>query len=185
VESLVLPKGPNGGYGHFIGVVLILAISSIALIASTGAALQHYRWFSLSPEQHPRWFSSALSLVGGFVVGAAFIGALVQPAAVTALTYTNGVPTVHISAGAFDLTSVSIAKGSKLLLIDDTTSLHTLVNGSWQQNTPKPQREAGAPLVNNLSLSGNSVTIGPFTTAGTYHIMCILHKGMNLTITVQ
>jgi plastocyanin len=33
--------------------------------------------------------------------------------------------------------------------------------------------------------SGGSVEIGPFTTAGTYHIYCTVHQGMNLEIIVQ
>jgi plastocyanin len=90
-----------------------------------------------------------------------------------------------MSPGGFGISSATIAKGSKLLLVDDTTEQHVLANGTWQQNTPVQKREPGAPLVSNLSLSGNSVTIGPFATAGTYHILCLLHRGMNLTINVQ
>jgi plastocyanin len=63
--------------------------------------------------------------------------------------------------------------------------LHVISNGTWQQNNPIQKRESGAPLVNNLSFTGNSVAIGPFTLAGTYHLLCLVHRGMNLTITVQ
>jgi len=101
------------------------------------------------------------------------------------LTYTNGVPTVHLNPGGFDLTSATIPKGSKLLLIDDTSEQHVLANGTWQGTTPVQKREPGAPLVSRLSLSGNRVTIGPFTTAGTYHILCLIHRGMELTIIIQ
>jgi len=39
--------------------------------------------------------------------------------------------------------------------------------------------------VSNVALNNNSVTIGPFTAPGTYHIYCTLHPGMTLTILVQ
>lgn len=184
-ESLANPKGPNGGYGHFIGDVLIIAISLIGLTASIGMVLQNYRGMS---GKHPRWFTVVLCGVLGLAIGASYIGALAQPVSSSAsavLTYTNGVPTVHLTPGNFALSAVTISKGSKLLLVDDTSEQHVLANGIWQQNAPMQQREMGAPLVNSLSLSGNSVAIGPFVTAGTYHILCLLHRGMSLTITVQ
>lgn len=183
IESLANPKGPNGGYGHFIGDVLVIAIAITAFAATIGTLLQNYHRIS---RKTPRWFLSVVGGVLGLVIGASFIGAVVQPvSSAPSLTYTNGVPTIHVSPNNFDLSSVTIAKGSKLLLIDDTTEQHVLANGTWQGTTPMQKREPGAPLVSNLSLSGNRVTIGPFTTAGTYHILCVIHRGMNLTITVQ
>ena len=184
-ESLANPKGPNGGYGHFIGDVLIIAISLITLAASIGMVLQNYAGMS---RKHPRWFTLMLCGVSGLAIGASFIGALAQPASATTsavLTYTNGVPTVHMSPNGFTLSAVTITKGSKLLLVDDTSEQHVLANGTWQQNAPIQAREPGAPFVSNLSMSGNSVAIGPFVTAGTYHILCLIHRGMVLTITVQ
>jgi len=183
VESLTNPKGPHGGIGAFIGEVLIAANVIIAFAASIGITVQNYRG---GGRHYPRWFTLVLCTTLGLVIGASFIGILARPVALASgVTYTNGVPTIHLSAGGFDVSSATIAKGSKLLLIDDTTSQHVLVNGSWQNNTPLLKREAGAPLIKNLSLSGNSVTIGPFAVAGTYHILCLIHHGMNLTVTVQ
>lgn len=182
IESLANPKGPNGGYGHFIGDVVPMGIIIISLVANVGTVLQTYHLVS---RKIPRWYTLVLGGVLGLVIGASFIGALAQPPAAAAVTYTNGVPTIHLSPGRFDVTSVTLQKGSKLLLVDDTSEQHLLANGTWQQNAPVPKREQGAPVVNNLSLSGNSVTIGPFVTAGTYHILCLLHRGMELTITVQ
>ena len=185
IESLANPKGPNGGFGHFAGDVLIIAIAILAFVATIGTVLQNYYRISY---KKPRWLPSVVAGVLGLVIGASFIGVLAQPvssAASTTLTYTNGVPTIHMSPGGFGISSATIAKGSKLLLVDDTTEQHVLANGTWQQNTPVQKREPGALLVSNLSLSGNSVTIGPFATAGTYHILCLLHRGMNLTINVQ
>jgi len=182
LESLTDPKGPHGGMGAFIGEMVILADTIIALVVTGGIVLQNYRGTS---RKAPRWLPSLLCGALGLVIGASYIAGLEQPYSAPTLTYTNGVPTLHLSAGNFALSSITIAKGSKLLLVDDTTSQHVLANGTWQQNTPLQKREPGAPLVNNLSLSGNSATIGPFVTAGTYHILCLIHHGMNLTINVQ
>lgn len=183
IESLTNPRGdPHGGYGHFIGNVFLIAITMIACVACAGAVVQDYRRVS---RKFPRWFTSVLGGILGLVIGASFIGAVAQPPPVAVLTYTNGVPTVHMGAGNFDLSSVTIAKGSKLLLVDDTSEQHVLANGTWQNGSPVQKREPGAPLVNSLSLSGNRATIGPFNLAGTYHILCLIHRGMILTITVQ
>src|SRR5215469_198055 len=181
IESLANPKGPNGGLAHFVGDVLVVACALLAFGGSIGAAVQNYRQDS---RQAPRWLPSALSLVAGMVIGAIFIGAFSQPPVTVGTTYTNGVPTVHMGAGSFLQSSVTIPKGSKLLLVDDVSSLHILANGSWQNGVARPANERGAPGVNKLQVNGNSVEIGPFTTAGTYHIYCSVHQGMNLTIIV-
>ena len=183
VESLTNPKGPHGGLGAFIGEVLVAANVIVGFVACLGATLQYYRSATYG---YPRWFNLVLGTLAGLVIGASFLGAVAKPVTLaTGLTYTNGVPTIHLSAGSFDVSSATIPKGSKLLLIDDTNAQHILVNGTWQNNTPLLRREAGAPLIKNLSLSGNSLTIGPFAVAGTYHILCLIHHGMNLTITIQ
>jgi plastocyanin len=182
VASLSDPKGPDGGFGKFIGVVIVLACALVVLGCSIGAAIQNYRQ---GGRQAPRWLPSGMTLVAGLAIGAIFIGALSLPPTPTGTTYTNGVPTVHMNATNFDQPTVTIPKGSKLLLVDDTSVVHILDNGSWQNGQAQKAQEAGAPLVNNLQLSSNSVEIGPFNTAGTFHIFCIVHQGMNLTIIVQ
>lgn len=180
-ESLANPKGPNGGLYHFVGNVVICAVAMLAFGGSLTEAVRLYRGGSTAP----RWLPTALGVVVGMVVGAIFIGAISQPAAPAGTTFTNGVPTVHLSAGSFDQTTLTIATGSKLLLVDDTSSVHIIDNGTWQGHTAHTAREPGAPLVANVHLSGDSATIGPFTTAGTYHIYCVVHPGMELTIVVQ
>lgn len=183
IESWLAPKtDPNGGFYHFVGVVIIAGVSMLACAASIVNAIQTYRQGS---QKMPRWFSTVLGLIVGMVIGALFIGAVALPATASGTTFTNGVPTVHMGAGNFLQSSVTIPKGSKLVLVDDVNAIHILSNGSWQNNTPRPEREAGAPVVNNLQVDGNSVEIGPFATAGTYHIYCSVHQGMNLTIIVQ
>ena len=186
VESLSNPKGPDGGLGHFSGDVLIICASLLALICCIGATIQHFQFKSKS-RPTPRWYPVVLGLVIGIAVGAMHIGAISLPpsAATTGLTYTNGVPTLHMSASGFLQSSITISKGSKLLLVDDSSEKHDLFNGVWQNATPVVEQEPGAPLVNDVKLSSDSTTIGPFNTAGTFHIFCTLHQGMSLTIIVQ
>ena len=86
----------------------------------------------------------------------------------------------------FAKSSVTVSKGSQLMLIDDGSFPHILHNGMWKNNTPQQATEAGAPAVQNVQVNnGSSVEIGPFNTAGTFHIYCTSHPGMNLTVIVQ
>ena len=98
----------------------------------------------------------------------------------------GGGTTVHMGLTNFLVSSTTIPKGSMLTLIDDAAVPHIIKNGSWDASgTAKPAKEAGAPTVDQ-SFSGNDThTIGPFSTAGTYHIYCTIHVNMNLTITVK
>lgn len=186
VESLSNPKGPNGGLGHFMGDVLVICSSLLTLVCSVGAAVQQFQFPKGKSRPTPRWYPVVIGLVIGLAFGAMHIGEIsLPPTASTSLAYTNGVPTLHMSASGFLQSSITISKGSKLLLIDDSSEKHELFNGIWQNSTPVIQQEPGAPLVNDLKLSNDSVTIGPFTTAGTFHIFCTLHQGMSLTIIVQ
>lgn len=183
IESLVHPKtDPNGGFGHFVGVVVAIALGLLAFGGSLGEAVQNYRNTS---RKAPRWLPAALGVVVGMVIGALFIGAVAQESVASGTTYTNGVPTVHMGAGSFLQSSVTLPKGSNLLLVDDVAALHIIANGSWENGVAKPASESGAPRVNNVQINGGSIQIGPFTTAGTYHIYCAVHQGMNLTIIVQ
>jgi plastocyanin len=99
----------------------------------------------------------------------------------------GGSTDVHMGQTNFTQASLTISKGSSINLINDTAVTHLIANGTWQQNTAHPGAEPGAPTVNNLQFTTatQSHTIGPFTTAGTFHLYCIVHPGMNLTVTVQ
>jgi len=83
--------------------------------------------------------------------------------------------------------SVTISKGSSLNLIDDVAVLHLISNGSWVNGVAQPATEPGAPTVSNVQFNtaGQSMTLGPFNTAGTYHLYCSVHQNMNLTVIVQ
>lgn len=97
----------------------------------------------------------------------------------------SGSTTVHLGPANFKESSVTISKGSSLTLVDDVSVLHIIKNGSWVNGNQVPKQEAGAPTV-NVTFNGNDThTIGPFNTAGTFHIFCTIHPNMNLTIIVK
>jgi plastocyanin len=182
-ESLGNPKGPDGGFGHFQGDVLVICTAILTLICCLGATIQYFRGGS---QKTPRWYPVVVGLMIGMALGATYIGGISQPSSASSgLTTTNGVLTLHVQATGFLQQSVTLSKGSRLLLVSDTSEKHELFNGTWQNGQPVVAQEPGAPLVSDVILQGNSVTIGPFITAGTYHIFCTLHKGMELTIIVQ
>ena len=93
---------------------------------------------------------------------------------------------VHMNATNFVQSSITIRKGERITLIDDTLIPHTIANGTWEHGTAKPQDEPGAPQVKQMQINSLSQgTFGPFTTAGTFHFYCPIHSGMNLTVMVQ
>ena len=177
---------PQPDFARFVVTLLALASLAVTLAVSLGATMQNYQKRDQS-KRFPQWLTSALVGVIGIVVGAVFIATFL-PSATASSTGTitaNSEPTVHMGAGSFLQSSVTVPKGAKLLLIDDFSALHILDNGSWQNGKPNTEREPGAPTLNNVQVNGNRVELGPFTTAGTYHIYCTVHQGMNLTIIVQ
>lgn len=92
---------------------------------------------------------------------------------------------VHMDYSNFIPSSITISKGSSLTLVDDVAVFHIVTNGTWDGTTPKPSKEAGAPTVNTQFQSSDTHQVGPFTTAGTYHLYCTVHPGMNLTVIVK
>ncbi len=95
--------------------------------------------------------------------------------------------TVGLNGDNFAVSSITIKKGASVTLVNQSNVVHIISNGSWQNNTPDPQTEPGAPVVNNYTISSPNQTevIGPFNTAGTFHYYCIVHTGMTLTVVVQ
>jgi plastocyanin len=93
--------------------------------------------------------------------------------AMGATTYTSG-------------DSITIKKGQSITFTDDksTGTVHILVIG--ENGTPKS--EDGAPDfgANGVTFNpGDSKSIGPWMTPGTYHVTCTVHPTtMNLTVTV-
>src|SRR6266516_1653664 len=94
--------------------------------------------------------------------------------------------TVHMNNADFLQSSITIHKAESITLVADTGVPHWIANGAWENGTAQAAKEAGAPQVNNVQIDGNSSQAnGPFNTAGTFHLYCAIHPGMNLTITVQ
>jgi len=170
--------------GPFLLSFLICVFAIVAICAGIGATVQNY---GAADRQAPRWLATPMVGVAGFVLGALLVAMLaaLTPQTASGTTSVNGTLAVHLGIGNFAQSTVTISKGSKLLLIDDGHFPHVLSSGMWVNNTPHPATEAGAPPVQNLNVNGNSVEIGPFNTAGTFHLYCTIHPGMNLTIVVQ
>lgn len=172
----------------FFAGVLILACALVVVVTGLSATLQNYRIHDVV-QPTPSWLRPLLLVLCGVVIGMCLVGLLVtaNPQASSASSTTTSVPTVHMGADNFVQHVVHLPKGSKLLLVNDTAVEHLLGNGSWTSSgTAVTKTEQGAPVLHNLdSKGGSSLEIGPFTTAGTFHIYCAIHPGMNLTIVVQ
>ncbi len=93
--------------------------------------------------------------------------------------------TVQTGVSTFMQSCVTVAKGASLKIVPAVTSLHILTNGSWVNGNAQLAKEPGAPSINNVNESNAPVEIGPFTTAGTFHILCTVHPNMNLTVEVK
>lgn len=135
----------------------------------------------------PRWMTPAITAMIGVTIGALFIGAIAQPSGAGGSgTVTTGTETVHLVGSQFSPNIIALHKGDTLTVVDDSPTPHTLANGTWSANNQAQLgAEAGAPTINNVQLNNNTVVLGPFNTPGTYHIFCLVHPGMNLTVIVQ
>ncbi|GER90390.1 hypothetical protein KDW_45520 [Dictyobacter vulcani] len=92
---------------------------------------------------------------------------------------------VHMNETNFVQKSITIHKGESVTLINDSSAIHVIANGSWRDGMQLPNTEKGAPQV-NVDVNGNvSQDIGPFNTVGTFHLYCTIHPDMNLTVIVQ
>jgi len=174
------------GFVIFIMITIIFWCMFVGLVGGIAATITNY--VQRAPHT-PGWFRPALYIMIGVLIGAITLGSFgptPAPAATTS-TNTNGVPTVHLKVGSFSASTINIAKGSNLLLIDDGAFEHIISNGTWVNDQPRAGNASGQPGVNNLTIKNadQQVEIGPFTTAGTYHLYCSLHTGMTLTVVVQ
>jgi plastocyanin len=99
---------------------------------------------------------------------------------------TANTPTVHMNETNFDQPEITIKKGQSVALVDDVAVVHIIQNGTWDSNgNARPGAEPGAPKVQLQFNGGDTQTIGPFNTAGTFHYYCTVHNGMNLTVIVK
>jgi plastocyanin len=178
---------PTTSVSHFGSLVVIFGCALITVVTGIAARMQGQGVQGSAPSTR-RWLSSFLSGMGGLAVGMIVIASLIgsMPQSGAAAATTNGMPTVHTVGGRFLTNVVLVSKGESLVLTNDDGEEHIIQNGSWTaQGTPQPQTEPGAPIVNQLDLKAGSQTIGPFTTAGVFHLYCTVHLNMNLTVVVQ
>jgi plastocyanin len=95
-------------------------------------------------------------------------------------------PAVQMGQANFLQSTITLKKGQSLDLVDTVNSTHVIKNGSWNGGQQQPATEPNAPTVNfTVNSAGQRQTIGPFAAAGTFHIYCTVHQGMNLAITVS
>jgi hypothetical protein len=172
---------------EFMLLVLASAFGLVAIVAGVGATMRNYRGRGHEPRL-PHWSVSSLSGLAGIVVGMFLVSLIVVTVPQTGAVSTSpsGEPAVHMTADHFAQNVVLVPKGAKLLIVNDSSVEHILQNGGWDASgTPHLLVESGAPTLHNVDITGGSQEIGPFATAGVYHIYCTLHRGMNLTMVVQ
>ena len=173
-------------YALFIVIVILFWGMLLAIGSGIVAVVLNYRQKGREEVSTPRWFSHVLAIAIGVLLGAILIGGFAPTLSTAAATANaGGEPTVHLGITSFLQTTVSVPKGSKLRIVDDGNFEHILSNGSWVDGQPQAEQQLGAPTVKNQTIKGQSLELGPFTTAGTYHLYCSIHTGMTLTITVQ
>ena len=93
--------------------------------------------------------------------------------------------TVHMDANTFLKSAITIKKGDHVVLASDSSEVHIINNGSWISGSAVPKQEKGAPTINETVQGGQNYTTPPFNIAGTYHLYCTVHPGMELTVVVQ
>lgn len=93
---------------------------------------------------------------------------------------------VHMNDSQFEQSRITIKKGDSITLIDDSQTLHVIANGTWQSDgLPKYAVEPGAPKIDAQFNWKQSQRLGPFSTAGVFHLYCTIHQGMALTVIVN
>jgi plastocyanin len=181
------------------------AVWCMVTTAIVGISASIYNYRNRQMVNAPSWYPFLLTAMAGVLLGVLLLGS-VSPthqatssaatqstsattqsnssAATTTSVSSNGI--VHMGQTTFSQSSITIAKGGKLKLINDSASYHILANGSWINGQAVLQSSTGGPAVKNVGVAnGTSITIGPFTNAGTYHLLCTVHPNMNLTIIVK
>lgn len=135
-----------------------------------------------SCRKHLAHLNSYKKILIGMIVSSLLIVSLTACGIREASTIAG--PTVHMGADFFFQPSITIRIGDPLTLVDDSTAPHLITNGSWVSGVAKPEREAGAPAVDQAFNGNDSATVGPFNTPGAYHLYCTIHQSMNLTVIV-
>jgi plastocyanin len=93
---------------------------------------------------------------------------------------------VRLSRTNFLPSLIRIDKGESIELVAETSTSHTVANGTWVNGEPRLSKEAGAPLVNNVWVERECPQIiGPFNSNGSFKFCSTTQAGMNLTVEVQ
>jgi plastocyanin len=144
---------------------------------------------------HKQWRALALTLTA-FALCSVLLVACIRPGTASTSGGSSTSPsatnnscasgdTVKTATTDFEQNCITLSKGSTLKIVQGQTSFHILDYGQWNNGTPEPESPSNVPALKDLQLSGPSVEIGPFTIAGTFHIYCTVHPGMNLTVIVK
>lgn len=137
-----------------------------------------------------QWRTLPLILIA-LALSSVLLVACIRPGTASTTAATPAAPScpsgtkVLTSTNNFEQPCIALKKGDTLTIAQDQTSYHLLDYGLWNGASAQPETPSGAPAMKGLQLSGASVQVGPFTTAGTYHIYCTVHPGMNLTVIVK
>jgi plastocyanin len=178
---------PGQSNYEFTLLVLIVAFGLVSLASCIATIIARRRGQGADPGL-PRATAVSLSGFAGLVVGMILLSVVVTvvPQTSAATTTPDGQPVIHMTATTFAQDVVLVPKGKSLLVVNDSSVEHILQNGAWDAGgAARSQVESGAPTLSNVDIISDPKTIGPFATAGIYHIYCTLHPGMNLTIVVQ
>ena len=85
--------------------------------------------------------------------------------------------TVRLSQFAFDPEELSIAAGTEVTFVNADSASHTVTEGTDGVAVEDP--------IINEELAQNGSTSFTFDEPGMYHITCLIHPSMSLTITVE
>ena len=138
-------------------------------------------------------------LLAAFALGSLLLVACARPGSPTASSGNGGSSsssssntascpagdTVQTGATTFEQSCITLSKGGTLKITPAQASLHILDYGQWNGGSAQTASYPGAPALKDLQVQSASVSIGPFTTAGTYHIYCTVHPNMDLTVVVK
>ena len=187
VHHLTHPKDAFG-YGVLpaLSFLMYMVMTGLfwcaAMLIVTGVTTVIHTYVFARWQNFP-WFKTALTGAICLWCGAVMVGALTQPER-PINTLSPG--TVALEVGSFSPSSISLTKGEHLTIVDSGAYHHNLSMGRWMHGQPVLQNQPGAPSLTNkdVNAAGQTVILGPFTTAGTFYLMCSLHHNMMLKIIV-
>lgn len=187
IHHLTHPKDAFGygvlpAFSFLMYVVMTGLFWCAAMLIVTGVTTVIHTYFFARWHNFP-WFKTVLTGAICLWCGAVMVGVLTQP---DRPINTLSPGTVALEVGSFSPSSISLTKGEHLTIVDSGAYHHNLSMGRWINGQPVLQNQPGAPSLTNkdVTAAGQTVILGPFTTAGTFYLLCSLHHNMMLKITV-